>query len=167
LKNKITHCTNIVVVGGGFIGVEVAEQLAKHPKKKVSLIEMEKYCLIKAFSEDIAERADNVIRQTDVNLFTRCMVKKIIGENGKVKAVELDNGKFIDAELVIMAIGYKPEIELAKNAGLPINEIGAITVDTYMRTGINDIFAVGDCSSKCGFITNRTDNIMLALLKCI
>jgi NADPH-dependent 2,4-dienoyl-CoA reductase/sulfur reductase-like enzyme len=162
LKKKIDYCKNIVVIGGGFIGVEVAEQLAKHPDKHVSLVEMEKFCLIRAFSEDVARRADQVIRSTNIHLHTSSKVKRIIGESGNVSAVMLDNGTEIKADMVIMAIGYKPNVKLAKESGLPINNNSAIVVDSYMRTPIKDIFAVGDCSATKGFITGRTDNVMLA-----
>ena len=80
------------MIGGGFIGVEVAEQLAKYSDKKVSLVEMEKFCLYYAFSEDVAARADEVIRATNINLFTSSEVKQILGEKHHVKAVLLDDG---------------------------------------------------------------------------
>ena len=108
LKAKTDQAENIVVIGGGFIGVEVAEQLAKHSDKNVSLVEMEKYCLYRAFSDDVAERADHIIRATRINLFTNRKVQKILGENNKVKAVLLDDGTEVKADLLIASIGYKP-----------------------------------------------------------
>lgn len=162
LRNKTDRAENIVVIGGGFIGVEVAEQLAKYPGKTISLIEMEKYCLYRAFSEDVAARADEVLRSTAIQLFTGNKVLEIKGENGKVSSVLLKDGTEIKADLVIASIGYKPCVGLARESGFPINDNGAIIVDRYMRTGILDVFAVGDCSETKGFITGRTDNIMLA-----
>ncbi len=162
LKEKTDKASNIIVVGGGFIGVETGEQLARHTDKNVTLIEMEKYCLSKAFSSDFAERADAVIRETGMTLYTGTKVLEILGENGKVNAVKLSDGNTIPADIVIMAIGYKPNTEIAAAAGLEINKHGAIVVDNYLRTSADDVFAVGDCASKVGFITGRTDNIMLA-----
>ncbi len=162
LKQKTDKAQNIVIVGGGFIGVEVAEQLAKHSDKNVYLVEMEKYCLYRAFSEDMAKRADEVIRNIDIKLYTEDSVDSIIGEKGKVKSVKLASGKEIDTDLVILSIGYRPNTDLAKKAGLDINSNGAIRCDNYMRTSVDDIFAVGDCSQTIGFITGRTDSIMLA-----
>ncbi len=162
LRQKTVNAKNIVVIGGGFIGVEFAEQLAKFEDKKVSLIEMEKYCLSKAFSEDIAIVADKEIRDANVKLYTESKVQEIIGEDGKVKGVRLADGKIIDADLVIASIGYKPNSELAKKIGLEINSQGAIRIDNYLRSSRPNIFAIGDCSQKVGFITGRTDNIMLA-----
>jgi NADH oxidase (H2O2-forming) len=162
LKTKSDKAKNIVVIGGGFIGVEVAEQLSKFDDKIVSLIEMENCCLFKAFSKEVAEKADEVIRNTGIILKTCCKVTEIFGENNSVTGVKLSDGSKIPADLVICAIGYKPNTHLAKSAGLIINDNNAITVDRYMRTSMPDIFAVGDCAGTIGFITGRTDNIMLA-----
>jgi len=162
LKQKTEQAQNIVVIGGGFIGVEVAEQLAKFTEKTVSLVEMEKYCLYRAFSEDVSARADAVIRSTKINLFTNNKVKEILGENNKVKALLLDDGTEIKADLVITSIGYKPCTGLAREFGFKIDENNAIMVDRYMRTCEKDVFAVGDCSSTIGFITGDSDSVMLA-----
>ena len=162
LKLKTDNAINIVVIGGGFIGVEVAEQLAKFENKNVSLVEMEKYCLYRAFSEEVAVKANEVITKTNINLFTNNKITEIIGENGKVKSVKLANGEELEADIVISAIGYKPNAQLAQKAGLELNSNGAIRCDNYLRTIKKDIFAVGDCSQTIGFVTGRTDSIMLA-----
>jgi len=162
LKIKTDVSRNIVVIGGGFIGVEVAEQLAKFKDKNVSLVEMEKFCLYRAFSKEVAEKANEVINKTNINLFTNNKINEIIGENGKVKSVKLARGEELKADIVISAIGYKPNTELAQKAGLELNSNGAIRCDNYLRTIEKDIFAVGDCSQTIGFVTGRTDSIMLA-----
>ena len=161
LKEKIDTVENIVVIGGGFIGVEVAEQLSK-AGKNVSLVEMEKYCLSKAFSENICKVAEGAILNSGVKLYTGVKVAKIEGENEKVKSVLLENGETIVADIVIAAIGYKPRVELAKKAGLRINRNGAILVDNYMRTCVENIYAAGDCAGTKGFITGDDDSVMLA-----
>lgn len=162
LRQKTDKAKNIVVIGGGFIGVEVAEQLAKFKDKKVSLVEMGNFCLYRAFSKEVVEKADKVIKDANVNLYTNNKIEEILGENGKVTGVKLTSGEKLDAEIVIAAIGYKPNSELAKNIGLEINSNDAIRCDNYLRTTQKDIFAVGDCSQTIGFVTGRTDNIMLA-----
>jgi len=162
LKEKTDTAKNIVVIGGGFIGVEVAEQLGRFKEKNVTLVEIEKYCLSSAFSNEIIEIVDKTIRKTNINLLTNSKVEEIIGENGSVKSVLLTNGSTIKANIVICAIGYKPNTDLADQIGLEINSNGAIRCDNYLRTSEKDIFAVGDCSQTIGFITGRTDNIMLA-----
>ncbi|MEA1986525.1 MAG: FAD-dependent oxidoreductase [Candidatus Marinimicrobia bacterium] len=162
LKNRTDKAENIVIVGGGFIGVEVAEQLSKFKNKNISLVEMEEYCLYRAFSKDVAKKVDEVLQKTEINLLTNNKIEKIVGENGKVTKVKLVSGKEIDADLVIFSIGYKPNTELAKKSGLEITSQGTIRCDNYLRTSKKDIYAIGDCSQTIGFITGRTDNIMLA-----
>lgn len=161
LKEKTDVAQNIVVIGGGFIGVEMAEQLSK-AGKNVSLVEMEKYCLSKAFSENICKVAEGAILNSGVKLHTGVKVAKIEGENGKVKSVLLENGERIIADIVIAAIGYKPRVELARAIGIEINRKGAILVDNYMRTSAENVYAAGDCAGTKGFITGNVDSVMLA-----
>ena len=162
LKAKTDAAKSIVIIGGGFIGVEVAEQLAKHTDKKVYLVEMQEYCLLNAFSEKLTKLADEAIRRSGVQLHTSSKVEELVSENGKVSGVKLADGTIIPTDLVIMAIGYRPNTELAEKAGLKINCNKAIVCDTYLRTPSKDVFAVGDCSESIGFITGRVDNVMLA-----
>ncbi|MEA2104497.1 MAG: FAD-dependent oxidoreductase [Candidatus Cloacimonadota bacterium] len=162
LKQKTDSAKNIVVIGGGFIGAEVSEQLAKFPEKNVTLVEAGKHCLYRAFSSDICIQIDEELKSSGVNVFTEKKVEEILGENGQVKGVKLANNKIIPADIVISAVGYKPNVDLAKNTGLYINSQGAIRVDNYLRSSIKDVYAAGDAAGTVGFITGRTDNIMLA-----
>lgn len=153
---------NIVVIGGGFIGAEVAEQIALNPNKNVTLIESEQYCFSKAFSQELSKLATETLAQTNVDVRTLIRAEKLNGKDGCVSSVSLSSGEEIKADAVIMAIGYKPNTELAQNAGLEVNEMGAIVVDNYERTKVKDVCAVGDCSQTIGFLTGRIDNVMLA-----
>ncbi|MCD6589238.1 MAG: FAD-dependent oxidoreductase [Candidatus Fermentibacteraceae bacterium] len=162
LKERVASAKNVVIIGGGFIGAEVAEQIAKHPDKKVTIVEMMDHCLGQAFSPDFAALADVNLKKAGVNVLTGSTVEELVGEDGKVQSVKLKSGKIIDADMVISAIGYKPNTDLAKRAGLQITKRGTIRVDKFMRTSSKNIYAVGDCSQTIGFITGRTDHIMLA-----
>lgn len=162
LKEKTDDAQNIVVIGGGFIGAEVAEQLALFEDKTVTLVESEDYCFNKAFSKELGKIATQKIVDAGVNVLTSKKVTKINGENGEVCSVEIDGKDTVKADIVIMAIGYRPNTELAAEAGLKLNSAGAIIVDNYERTPIKDVHAVGDCSQTIGFLTGRMDNIMLA-----
>jgi len=153
---------NVVVIGGGFIGAEVAEQLALNPDKNVTLIESEQYCFSKAFSKELSKIATETLSQTKVHVKTSVRVEKVNGKDGDVASVLLSSGEEIKADAVIMAIGYKPNTELAKKAGLELNKMGAIVVDNYERTKVKDVCAVGDCSQTIGFLTGRMDHVMLA-----
>ncbi len=153
---------NIVVIGGGFIGAEVAEQLALNPDKNVTLIESEQYCFSKAFSKDLSQIATKALSESDVNVQTSVRVEKVNGDNGNVSSVTISTGETIQCDAVIMAIGYKPNTDLAKKAGLELNKMGAIKVDSYERTQESGVCAVGDCSQTIGFLTGRSNHVMLA-----
>ncbi len=161
LVEKVKNSRDIVVIGGGFIGAEMAEQLAKDPDRNITLVEMEEHCLNRAFSSDFAAMADDHLTNAGVKLRCGCRVEEFLG-TGSVEAVALQGAERIPADLVICSIGYGPRTELAAEAGLEITGNGTIKVDRYMRTSARDVFAVGDCSSTSGFITGNPDNIMLA-----
>ena len=162
LKEKTDRSRDIVIVGGGFIGAEVAEELASYPDKNITIVESQPYCFNKAFSEELSKIATQRLRETRINVLTSTLVKEVTGENGTVKGVTLDNGEHLKADLVIMSIGYKPNTDVALKAGLELNSEGAIIVDNFERTSVKDVCAIGDCSQTKGFITGRTDHIMLA-----
>ncbi len=162
LFDKLKDKKNIVIVGGGFIGAEVAEQLAKHRNKNVSVIESESQCFSKAFSEQLSKIATEELKKANVNVYTSTLVKEVLGIDGAVSGIKFSDNREIEADAVIFAIGYSPNIFLADLAGLKINEENAIIVDNYGRTSEKDIYAVGDCSQTKGFLTGRCDCIMLA-----
>jgi NADH oxidase (H2O2-forming) len=161
LKEKTDAVENIIVIGGGFIGVEVAEQLSKSGKN-VFLVEREAHCLSKAFSEDACLETEKKIIDSGINLYTGRSVEKIVGSSNGVEGVILDDGTELKAGVVIASIGYKPNVGLAKDAGLRLDSNEAIIVDNYLRTGEQDVYAVGDCAGTRGFITGLVNNVMLA-----
>lgn len=161
LYKRLSDKKNVIVVGGGFIGSEIAEQLAQEDKQ-VTIVEGEKNCLCLAFSDELSTIATEELKKAGVNVLTSTLVKEITGDQGKVKAVKLDNGETLEADAVIFSIGYKPNTGIAKKAGIPLNKTGAIIVDNYERTSVPDVCAIGDCSQTIGFLTGNLDNIMLA-----
>ena len=152
---------NIVVVGAGFIGVEMSDELKK-VCENVTLIESMNSILPLAFDEEMITPVSKVVSNHGINIRTNTMVDKILGENGKVSAVKLKSGEVIKADRVILAIGYKPNTNLAKDGGLEIGIYGGIVTDEYLRTNIEDIFAVGDCVEHRDFFTRKQSKLMLA-----
>jgi len=161
LAEKVSRLKNIIIVGGGFIGAEVAEQLAG-AKANVTLIESEPLCFSKAFSPQLSAIATEALKDSGVNVLTSTMVKEITGENGSVRQVLTNDGKKIDADAVIFSIGYRANTKLAEETGLELNRYGDIHVDNYGRTTVKDISACGDCAQAFGFLTGRSDVIKLA-----
>jgi NADH oxidase (H2O2-forming) len=164
LLEKLKDCTKIVTIGGGFIGVEISDELNKCGKQ-VTIVEILPYVLSLAFDEDIATHAQETLKKRGVNIISGVGVEEIIGDQ-KASGVLLKNGETLDADAIILSVGYKPNTTLAEKAGLQLNEKGFIKVDEYMRTGNPDIFAVGDCSEKRDFVTRKPSELMLASTAC-
>ena len=160
ILEKLETVENVAVIGGGFIGVEFAEQISM-TGKKVTLVEMADACLWQAFDKSYTDDIEQMMRDKGINVLTNTKVKKIIGDK-KAEAIELGNGEKIPAELVILGLGARPNGILGKEAGLEVNEKGAIKVDQYTRTSDPDIFAVGDCAEKKCFFTNKDAPVLLA-----
>jgi NADH oxidase (H2O2-forming) len=160
VKMETESCQKIVVIGGGFIGAEVSDELSK-AGKEVTIVEKLPHVLEVAFDEEIALKAEKVLQDRGIKLKTGAGVKKIMGRTA-VTGVLLENGEQLPADAVILAVGYRPNTKLAAAAGLELNERGFIKVDEYMRTSNPDILAVGDCAEKRDFITRKTSMVMLA-----
>lgn len=164
LKKDVENLKNIVVVGAGFIGVELADELKK-AGKNVTLIEKLPNILSLAFDKELAEDAESILKEQGINLIAGTGIKEIRG-NGKVGGVLLENGEELAADAVVLSMGYQPNSKLAIKCGLAVNEKGFIKVDEYMRTGNTDVFAIGDCAEKKDFFTRKTNTTMLASTAC-
>lgn len=164
LSVSLKDCHKVVVVGAGFIGVELSDELNKSGKD-VTLVEILPNILGLAFDEEIAIDAQTKLSERNVNVLTGVGVEEIVGD-GFVSKIKLNNGKLIEADAVVLAMGYCPNTQLGQNIGLKMNELGFIQVDQYMRTSRKDVFAVGDCAAKKDFATGKPSAIMLASTAC-
>ena len=144
-----------VVVGGGYIGVEVAENL-RLAGKNVSLVECEKQ-IMNPLDYDMAQILHKEMMDQGVNLVLGDGLEKV-----NETSVELMSGKEIKAELVVMAIGVYPETALAKEAGLEIGKTGGIKVDRNYLTSDDDIYAVGDAIEVYNSLTKEVARFPLA-----
>jgi len=135
------HPKNAVVIGGGFIGVEMAENLT-HRGIPTSIVEAQDQVLMPLDPEMVSFIHAELVKK-GVRLYLGSALSEITANS-----VKLANGVEIEAELVIMAIGVRPEVTLAKAAGLAIGERGGIKVDEYHRTSDPSIYAVGDAVEK-------------------
>jgi NADH oxidase (H2O2-forming) len=164
MKNKLGRLKNIAVIGAGFIGVELSDELTKHGYK-VTLIEKLPHILNLAFDQEIAEKIHEMLVNRGVTIITGKGISKVLGTN-KVESVELEDGKIMEMDAVVLSIGYKPNSELAKKSKIYVDEDNFIAVDEYMRTHVKDVFAVGDCSQKRDFVTRSRVATMLASTAC-
>lgn len=148
-----------VVVGGGFIGIEMAENL-NHLGIKTSIVEKLNQ-VMGNLDYDMAQILHGNINDNGVNLYLGKGVTKFEDKNNGVK-IHLDDGNAIEADLVILSIGVRPNSELARDAGLELNQRGGIVVDKYMRTSEKDIYAIGDVVEIEHFVDKTRAMIPLA-----
>lgn len=160
LLEKLKGFHNVSVIGGGFIGVEFAEQLQKNGKN-VTIVEVADQCLWQAFDSELCTMAEEEMKANGILIKTGMKVLKISGKD-QVEALELSDGTTVEAEAVILGMGVTPNSTLAATAGIKLDGKGAILVDEYMRTSEKDVFAVGDCAEKHCFFTNKSLPILLA-----
>lgn len=161
---KLKDCKRVVVIGAGFIGVEISDEMNKR-HHEVTLIEKLPNILSLAFDEQLSSRIEEFIIKRGVKVRTNSGVTEVIGST-KVEGIKLENGEVMETDAVILSMGYKPSTELAVKSGIPVDEDGFIIIDEYMRTMVPDVFAAGDCAQKRDFVTRRRTPIMLASTAC-
>lgn len=147
-----------VVAGGGFIGLEVAENL-RDLGMDVTLVEMANQ-VIPSIDADMAAQVHGHMRQKGLHLLLGSALQKI--EDTETGVSLTVNGEPIDADLLVMAIGVRPASEIAVKAGLPANAKGALIVNSAMETGVDGIYAVGDLIEITHFVTGEKGYIPLA-----
>jgi NADH oxidase (H2O2-forming) len=161
LSEKMDQARNVVIIGGGFIGIEMADECRKRGNLQVTVVELLPHCLMLAFDEDLCRRAEATLVEAGAQVRTNAKAQALRG-NGKVEQVVLDNGETLPADLVVFGIGARPSVDLARQAGLELGPLGAIAVDRHMRTSDGHIFAVGDCAEKTNFFTGKPCPLRLA-----
>ncbi len=146
---------NVAVIGGGFIGIETVENLRLRGIN-VTLVEALDQVMA-PFDYDMAQILHKELYDKGVNLILSDGLKKI-----EKDSIELQSGKKVEAEAVVVAIGVRPETALAEEAGLEIGETGAIKVDHNYRTSDKDIYAVGDAIEVYNRLSHKPTRLALA-----
>jgi NADPH-dependent 2,4-dienoyl-CoA reductase/sulfur reductase-like enzyme len=160
MHEQVMGMETIAVIGTGFIGVEIAGELA-HKGKSVHLVGSR--LLKHAFDPELSDYMEREMLHENVTFHKDKRTSKVLAdENGKAVGVEFSDGERVECDGVILATGYRPNTALAKAAGLSMRQGETIYVDEYMRTSAEDVFAIGDCAEKRHFLTKRTVPIMLA-----
>ena len=139
------------IVGGGYIGLEVAENLCRLGME-VSLIEGEDRVAL-AYGPEVSERVEAELEANGVGIYTGEKVDEFTGE-GRVGGVKF-GGEELETDLVIVGVGIKPNVELAAEAGVKIGATGAILVDRHMKTSLPDVWAAGDCAETTNLVSGR------------
>jgi len=153
---------DIVIIGGGFIGMEFADECRKNRDVNVTVVEMGGRCLQLAMDDEYCDEAEKALKDVGVKILTNEKVVSIEG-NTAVESVKLASGKMVKADIVILGIGAVPNTTLAEKVGLELGLRKEIKVDRYMQTMTDkDIFACGDCCTKESFFDGRPSCVMLA-----
>ncbi len=136
----------VVVVGGGLLGLEAAYGLAK-AGAPVTLVHLMDRLMERQLDAPAAALLKSLVEKKGINVLLNANTARILGEH-RVEGVELDDGRRIDADAVIFAAGIRPNIALAREAGIPVNR--GVVVDDHLQTGAEGIFALGECAEHCG-----------------
>jgi NADPH-dependent 2,4-dienoyl-CoA reductase/sulfur reductase-like enzyme/rhodanese-related sulfurtransferase len=144
--------SNVVIVGAGLVGMEMAEAFTQW-ELPVTVVEMKDQVFSAFLDPDIAGIVEKYCREKGIRLLTGEQVLRFEGD-GAVAGVVTDK-QTLAADLVVLAIGVRPNVELARAAGLALGKTGAIEVDETLRTSDPDIFAGGDCVENINIITGK------------
>ncbi|MCW7753950.1 FAD-dependent oxidoreductase [Desulfobotulus sp. H1] len=143
-----------VIIGAGLIGVEVTEAFVRQGMK-VRIVEQTEHLLENLVDPEIAFHLKNEMLQKGVALNLKDRAKEILGDDqGRVRTVVTEQGSY-PADMVLIAVGVRPEIRLAEEAGLEIGPLGGIRVDSHMRTSDPSIYAGGDCVENTSRVTGK------------
>ena len=154
LKEGMLKANHITIIGGGYIAVELVEGFVKN-NKKVTLIERSQFVL-SMLDEDISALVQEYILEHSeglVKIINNDTVSDI-KENGEKLNILTEKGYGFETDMVVIATGVKPVVDIAKDAGIELGKTGAIKVNSRMETNIKDIYACGDCAEKINMISN-------------
>ena len=141
-----------VIVGGGYIGMEMCESLRKRGVEVTVIEKMDR--VLGTMDTSITAIVEEKINAERVKLYRETSVEGFKGQSGQVTKVITDKGEF-EADFVLLSIGARPNTKLAKEAGVELGVNGAIKVDEYLRTNIPDVYAAGDCAEAVQIVTGK------------
>lgn len=147
---------NIILIGAGFISMEMASLMAEHMPDQfnITIIELMDRPLPLMLDKDMSDLVSAYLKEKGLNILTGEKVEKLTGQDGKITGVVLTSGKNLEADMVFMNVGVRPNILLAKEIGLELGRFG-IKVNKFQETSDPDILAGGDCVEKINFITRK------------
>jgi len=158
IKKKIAEgkIEKAIIIGAGFIGLEMAEAFGDLWGIPVVILEYFSQVMPKILPKELAKIVEHHLKEKGVEVVLNARIKEIIGKNGKVCGVKMEDGKVYEGDLVLLAVGVKPNSELAKKAGLLVSPITeGIIVNERMQTSDPDIYAGGDCVEIRHLITGK------------
>jgi NADPH-dependent 2,4-dienoyl-CoA reductase/sulfur reductase-like enzyme len=152
-----------VVVGGGYIGLEVAEAL-HHQGVKTRVLTKDVAVLERTLDPDMGTLVTDRMRSMGIEVHTGIEVHSLAGMAGRVARVDCPGGDCFEANLVVLGLGSRPEVRLAQEAGLPLGETGAVAVNPRQQTQVEGIWAAGDCAETWHRVSQQPVNIHLGTI---
>ena len=157
IRAAMEKAKNITLIGGGYISIELVEAFVKN-NKNITLIEKAPF-ILSVFDEDISSLIQTFILENSdgmVKIINEDVVSEFVEENGtrNVKGVLTAKGSGFDTDMVVIAAGVYPVVDIAHEAGVELGITGAIKVNSRMQTNIPDIYACGDCAEKINMISH-------------
>ncbi len=159
-REAILAANKPLIVGGGYIGVEVADECLRSGKD-VTLVEMLPHLLGTTTDPEFGDAVKSELESCGGKILTGVGVKEFTGEDMVTGAI-LTDGSTIDTDLVVLSVGYKPNLKIAEMFGVDIDPFAGIIVDENMHTSQPDISAAGDCAANSNFYNGKRDRVMLA-----
>jgi 3-phenylpropionate/trans-cinnamate dioxygenase ferredoxin reductase subunit len=156
LRDVVLSAQRVEILGGGFIGLEIAACLAGLGKE-VTVIEAADRVLGRVVSEEVSTLVQKSLEQLGINVLTGRMATDFISDNGVLTSVTLDNGDTVNTELLVVGIGAVPNQSMALAAGIACD--GGILVDQSLRTGTANVFAIGDCARYPHWQTEKSERL--------
>lgn len=151
-KNK--EVKNVLIIGSGFIGLEIAENL-KGIGKKIYISDLSDYILAKQYDKEFSEEIKSTLLENNVNLLLNNRAINFFNKDDKITKVLFENGIEIDIDAIITAVGFKPNTDFLRDTKIKLEKNGAIKVDNYGKTNIPHVWSLGDCSTSKNVITER------------
>jgi NADH oxidase (H2O2-forming) len=158
IRGALPSAESAVVVGGGAIGLEAAEALKKHIRQ-VTIVEMKPQLLPGVLDADMAEQVAKHLLAKGIECRTGCAVEEMVGD-GTFRGV-MAGGQLIAANLCILAAGFAPNTDIARESGIALEPFG-ISVDRMLRTSAPDVYAAGDCIASWSLIDGKKIPVKLA-----
>jgi len=155
IREKMENSKSAVIIGGGYIGMEILESFVKNDIYTTVIEQNNK--IMSVFDDDMSDYIYNNLKLStykNFEIITGQVVKEISTENNRKKLV-LSDGKTIYTDFAVICASVKPNIEIVQDAGITIGETGAVKVDKLMRTSIEDIYACGDCAEKTHIVSGK------------
>ena len=149
----------VTIIGAGFIGLEAVEA-AKHKGKEVTVVQLQERILNEVFDKEITDILEDELRDNNVNLLLEETVVELIGE-GKVSKVKT-NKREIDTDIVIIATGVKPNTDFLHSEEIKMLKNGAIVVDKFGKTSVDDVYSAGDCATINNVVSEKAVYVPLA-----